>query len=162
MSRELLKLISEKFTSGNSVEVERITITRGEYEEALAKPEHANPAAKHWHDLYQAKCQEFHDKQTILGTEIVALEEEIAELKKEQVEQEPVAWVTSTASGYNTIGYDSSVINQLSDETLLYTASPRKEWVGLTYKEIEGILDCGRGNLVDIKKAEQTLKDKNT
>jgi len=41
-------------------------------------------------------------------------------------------------------------------------APPRKEWVGLTDKEIEGILDCGRGNLVDIKKAEQTLKDKNT
>jgi len=39
MSRELLKLISEKFTSGNSVEVERITITRAEYEAELAKPE---------------------------------------------------------------------------------------------------------------------------
>jgi len=39
MSHELLKLISEKFTSGNSVEVERITITRADYQEALAKPE---------------------------------------------------------------------------------------------------------------------------
>ena len=39
MSRDLLKLISEKFTSGNSVEVERITITRAEYEQELAKPE---------------------------------------------------------------------------------------------------------------------------
>jgi hypothetical protein len=59
MSRDLLKLISEKFTSGNSVEVERITITRAEYEEALAKPESINHAAWHWHNLYQAKCQEF-------------------------------------------------------------------------------------------------------
>jgi len=41
-------------------------------------------------------------------------------------------------------------------------APPRKPWVGLTDEEIKGILDCNRGNLVDIKKAEQTLKDKNT
>ena len=36
----LMKIIREKFTSGNSIEVERITITRAEYEAAkLAKPE---------------------------------------------------------------------------------------------------------------------------
>ena len=46
----------------------------------LAKPEHANPAAKHWHDIYRAKCKDFHDAQARLGAEIVALEEEIAEL----------------------------------------------------------------------------------
>jgi hypothetical protein len=44
----------------------------------------------------------------------------------------------------------------------LYTAPPRKPWVGLTDEEIKGILDCGRGGLVDIKKAEQILKEKNT
>ena len=38
----------------------------------------------------------------------------------------------------------------------------RREWVGLTDEEIKGILDCDRGWLVDIKKAEQILKDKNT
>ena len=32
---DLHKLVSEKFTSGNSAEVEHITITRGEYEPAL-------------------------------------------------------------------------------------------------------------------------------
>ena len=37
-----------------------------------------------------------------------------------------------------------------------------KPWIGLTDKEIKGILDCGRGGLVDIKKTEQILKDKNT
>jgi hypothetical protein len=37
-----------------------------------------------------------------------------------------------------------------------------KPWVGLTDEEIKGILDCGRGGLVDIKKAEQILKEKNT
>jgi hypothetical protein len=39
---------------------------------------------------------------------------------------------------------------------------PRKAWVGLTDEEIKNILDCGRGGLVDIKKAEAKLKDKNT
>ena len=38
---------------------------------------------------------------------------------------------------------------------------PKKEWVGLTNEEIKDILDCGRGGLVDIKKAEQKLKEKN-
>jgi hypothetical protein len=37
-----------------------------------------------------------------------------------------------------------------------------KPWQGLTDEEIKGILDCGRGGLVDIKKAEQMLKEKNT
>ena len=36
-----------------------------------------------------------------------------------------------------------------------------KPWVGLTDEEIKGILDCSRGGLVDIKKVEQILKEKN-
>ena len=36
-----------------------------------------------------------------------------------------------------------------------------KPWVGLTDVEIKGILDCGRGGLVDIKKVEQLLKERN-
>lgn len=38
----------------------------------------------------------------------------------------------------------------------------RREWVGLTDEDIKGILDCDRGWMVDIKKTEQILKDKNT
>ena len=41
-------------------------------------------------------------------------------------------------------------------------ASPQRTWVGLTDDEIKEVLDCGRGRLVDIKKAEQMLKEKNT
>ena len=37
-----------------------------------------------------------------------------------------------------------------------------KEWQGLTDEEIKDILDCGRPNLVNIKKAEQKLKEKNS
>ncbi len=58
-------------------------------------------------------------------------------------------------------------ITQISSdqyETLCFTcgACLGKPWVGLTDKEIKGILDCGSDGLIDIKKAEQTLKDKNT
>jgi hypothetical protein len=40
-------------------------------------------------------------------------------------------------------------------------SKPKKEWVGLTDEEIKEILDCGRPDLVNIKKAEQKLKEKN-
>ena len=38
----------------------------------------------------------------------------------------------------------------------------KKEWVGLTDEEIKDIVDCGRPDYVNIKKAEQKLKDRNT
>ena len=37
----------------------------------------------------------------------------------------------------------------------------QRTWVGLTDAEIKDILDCGRGGLVDIKKTEAKLKEKN-
>ena len=54
-----------------------------------------------------------------------------------------------------------AMLRQVHD-VLACTALPMKrKWVGLTDEEIKGILDCGRGGLVDIKKAEQILKEKN-
>jgi hypothetical protein len=49
-------------------------------------------------------------------------------------------------------------------ETFCFTcgACVGKPWVGLTDEEIKNIIDCGRGGLVDIKKAEQILREKNT
>ena len=38
----------------------------------------------------------------------------------------------------------------------------RRVWVGLTDEEIKKIMDCWRNGYIDIKKAEQLLKDKNT
>jgi hypothetical protein len=103
----------------------------------LAKPEHANPAAKHWHDLYRAKCKDFHDAQARLGAEIVALEEEIAELKEEQVEQEAVAQIR-IKNGHWIETPRSIKVKSLPDGLHdLYTAPPRTEWVGLTDHDIE-------------------------
>jgi hypothetical protein len=38
----------------------------------------------------------------------------------------------------------------------------QRPWVGLTDDEIQNIVDCGRPTVVNIRKAEQLLKDKNT
>jgi hypothetical protein len=114
MSRNLLKLISEKFTSGNSVEVERITITRAEYEQELAKPE-----------------------------------------------QEPVGWFLKDHLETYMESY-----KDIKGAIPLYTAPPRKEWVGLTDNEqYQIVTQCGAmsADWQDFVVAvEQTLKDKNT
>ena len=112
MSRELLKEcldaleyelpIIEDFGSQEQLTMHHNAIAKIYAE--FQRTKHANPAAKHWHDLYRAKCQEFHDKQTMLGTEIVALEEELAELKEEieplrllaKMKPRPFMWVGLT------------------------------------------------------------------
>jgi hypothetical protein len=85
-------------------------------------------------------------------------------------EQEPVAWRNAAirlgedlySVGPN--GYYEMTAKQWLDWALsvVNTTPPRKEWVGLTDEDIKGLLDCDRGWMVDIKKAEQILKDKNT
>ena len=76
-----------------------------------------------------------------------------------QPEPEPVAW---TVRGLITdFSRDFSAYQTKTYTVPLYTAPPQREWVGLTNEEIKDILDCGRGGLVDIKKAEQKLKEKN-
>jgi hypothetical protein len=67
------------------------------------------------------------------------------------VEERKLEWATP-------IKWETSTVVKM-DKVPLYT---KKEWVGLTDEEIKDILDCGRGGLVDIKKAEQKLKEKNS
>ena len=56
---------------------------------------------------------------------------------------------------------DLSPPSWLCDAIEAATAPPQREWVGLTDDEIKDILDCGRPDLVNIKKAEAKLKEKN-
>jgi hypothetical protein len=74
----------------------------------------------------------------------------------------PVAWADK--HDIEREGHDFYVNRQqpAKDGVPLYTAPPQREWQGLTDEEIKDILDCGRPNLVNIKKAEQKLKEKNT
>jgi hypothetical protein len=76
-------------------------------------------------------------------------------------EPEPVAVWELQEGGWDTIA-DADWMESLPIGTKLYTAPPQREWQGLTDAEIKDILDCGRPNLVNIKKAEQKLKEKNT
>jgi hypothetical protein len=73
----------------------------------------------------------------------------------------PVAWADK--HDIEREGHDFYVNRQqpAKDGVPLYTAPPQREWQGLTDEEIKDILDCGSSNLVNIKKAEQKLKDKN-
>jgi len=76
--------------------------------------------------------------------------------------QEPVAWMEMVVANLVRNGINKHMARELAHHFYTYTAPPRKKWVGLTDEEIKNILDCGRGGLIDIKKAEQILKDKNT
>ena len=74
-----------------------------------------------------------------------------------QPEQEPVAWV------YNGIlhEFDPSEF-ATSEVTPLYTAPPKREWVGLTKEEFEQAVD-GLEDLEDCwTQIEAKLKEKNT
>jgi hypothetical protein len=47
-------------------------------------------------------------------------------------------------------------------EMMNRSVEAKRKWQSLTDAEIKEILDCGRPNLINIKKAEQKLKEKNT
>ena len=77
------------------------------------------------------------------------------------VEERKLEWASP-------IKWETSTVVKM-DKVPLYTASPQRdeasakaaEWVGLTDEDIKDILDCGRPDLVNIKKAEAKLKEKN-
>ena len=129
--------------------------------DALAHP---NPAAQHWHDLYKAKCKDLHDRQAMLGAEIVALEEEIEELKEEQPEQEPVAQIR-VKNGYWIDTPRSAKVKSLPDGLHdLYTAPIRHEWQELYKDEIKQILNDGEewSSLEFVQAVSDLLRGKNT
>ena len=66
-------------------------------------------------------------------------------------EQEPVTTIETACA----------LLRQAHDVLACASYPFKRPWVGLTDEEIKGILDCGRGGLVDIKKAEQILKERN-
>ena len=98
---------------------------------------------------YQRKAQE----------PIQALRQALA-----QPEQEPVAWVGFDKDGDRSIAFEQKTLHE-DDYPIaspLYTAPPKREWVGLTRRELD-IATLGLEDLSDCYKAiEAKLKEKNT
>jgi hypothetical protein len=103
-------------------------------------------------DIYRYKNTE-QSPYTQIYEAIDALNVELA-----KPEQEPYCWVQSKLNQGLFYKEKPRRIHTIP----LYTALPRKPWVGLADEELQDILDCGREALIAIKKAEQRLKDKNT
>jgi hypothetical protein len=92
-----------------------------------------------------------------------------------QREQEPVAWGVDEGEGRCISLHDLYFVKEDADHmaelkgthakvVALYTAPPKKEWVGLTGYEVnECAAGCQNGNSVQdaIRKAEAKLKEKN-
>jgi len=73
-----------------------------------------------------------------------------------QPEPEPVAWISHNAGLYH--GKPDELLNPLP----LYTAPPKKEWVGLTGEELQEIYQGGGTVHFKLAMAEAKLKEKNT
>ena len=71
-------------------------------------------------------------------------------------EQEPVAWISAVTGDVTTQDRSNTV-----SWVPLYTAPPRREWVGLTGDEIED-LNKDQTLWEIIRAAEEILKEKNT
>ena len=77
---------------------------------------------------------------------IVSRKQAIAALRQAlETEQEPVAWITNGGKGelwwYQSSKFDEegNLIGYNPDDVPLYTAPPKKEWVGLTDQEINSV-----------------------
>ena len=101
-----------------------------------------------------------------LNKAITAIKETLA-----QPEQEPLeywnaveGWVKidEVREHFESVSCGTIYKHEGEGRVPLYTTPPQREWVGLTDDEIQNIVDCGRPTVVNIRKAEQLLKDKNT
>jgi len=84
-----------------------------------------------------------------------------------QPAQEPVAWMVYTQDGQSVYVTDNPTDIQKGQRALpLYTTPPKREWVGLTDEEREGIAQdyslTGLGYQSPFKAIEAMLKEKNT
>jgi hypothetical protein len=87
--------------------------------------------------------------------------------KKEQPEQEPVAWC-----GFNERGECREVFTRdmrrlwpnypTEGMTPLYTAPPQREWIGLDDEDIKELKDANFDLLYGARWAERKLREKNT
>jgi hypothetical protein len=95
-----------------------------------------------------------------IDTAIDALRAAIAQVEQ----QEPVAWVGPSWLHPETRTWASQSFahKPIAGWIPLYTAPPRREWVGLTDEEVKEISLANRPYVIDMVRAlEQRLKEKN-
>jgi hypothetical protein len=75
-------------------------------------------------------------------------------------EHEPVAWMHTTAAGL--VYFRKKPQDKVFNPQPVYTAPPKKEWVGLTDEEYKIIHYKNYNYLELVQAVEQALKEKNT
>jgi hypothetical protein len=128
---------------------------------------------------WQQRCEEHLDHEGIVTHQMIMerMQEEIDELRQAlaQPEQEPVAFYVykptlphgnlgNVADGNLSWVYDQDPSSGYSARMLVYTAPPKKEWVGLTEAEIIELAGGGitRDERMIAHAIEAWLKEKNT
>ena len=174
---DLHKLIKEKFTSGNHILVERIMLTRQEYEAALAQTPQKPDAWMHVQgDYAEASIYEMDKHYLMQGWDQYPLyaappsKQEPAEYdapalykakaEREKAEkQEPVAWLyDQNEDEWVTMDWQEVQNDATGRVTPLYTAPVSKPWVSLTD---EAIANCGWCDLRFARSIEAALKELN-
>jgi hypothetical protein len=85
-----------------------------------------------------------------------------------ETEQEPVAWITDGGKGelwwYQSSKFDEegNLIGPNPDDIPLYTAPPKKQWVGLTLNEAEDFYEKYTDRAELINAVDKFLEEKNT
>jgi hypothetical protein len=135
------------------------------YDRDRSLNEHRNVCkCESWEPPMYTKQENIYTSEKCVHESDISATADKTEISATEDKEEPVAYKYADKHNplvfYFTMHKDSSP-NPDAIETALYTAPTKREWVGLTDEEIKNILDCGRGGLVDIKKAEQILKEKN-
>jgi hypothetical protein len=125
---------------------------------------------------WSERCEEHPDHQTGMVSEGMIrarMQEEIDELRQAlETEQEPVAWISDSptkGNGKQLHWTKSEAWRWSSNITPLYTAPPKKEWVGLTDDEVSEIIDreigfnsCWGPEEAFARAIEAKLREKNT
>jgi len=87
-------------------------------------------------------------------------------MSREAMKQEPVAWITNGGKGelwwYQSSKFDEegNLIGPNPDDIPLYTAPPKREWVGLTDEDMEALF-LNEDGVRFARYIEAKLKEKN-
>ena len=173
MNRELLKqaLDALKYHTANTYPFHLTNVAIEALKKELAKPEQESEAfgyAKRlaefiWAKHYKNESPNWTPLPDVLGV-LTQIDNMTCGLEKATPEQEPVATV-KFIHNKKAPDVDWHCNICIRDGAKLYTAPPRKEWVGLTNEDWENTPDTGKqgcerdAELFDW--IEQTLKDKN-